>query len=172
MDIPPPQPHVAPAPGLPSALHLQSTLEALGRAPAAAAAAAAGDGVSLPAPQQFDFVPPLHALVARVHNDELDPKDLSHQANPIRVKVAKARQLVAELPDIARGIAAQQDEIRALEHRLNMQRRVIADALAVVRAQMCRSMPTASASSAADASAGVAGKSWGESMTIGMHLDD
>ena len=107
-----------------------------------------------------------------MHNDELDPKDLSHQANPIRVKVAKARQLVAELPDIARGIAAQQDEIRALEHRLNMQRRVIADALAVVRAQMCRSMPTASASSAADASAGVAGKSWGESMTIGMHLDD
>ena len=111
-----------------------------------------------------------------MHSDELDPKDLSHQANPIRVKVAKARQLVAELPDVARGIAAQQDEIRVLEHRLHMQRRVIADALAIVRVQLCHNMPAASVSSAAGAhtnpGAGVAGKDWNESMAVGMHLDD
>lgn len=111
-----------------------------------------------------------------MHSDELDPKDLSHQANPIRVKVAKARQLVAELPDVSRDIAAQQDEIRALEHRLRMQRRVIADALTIVRAQLlCRGMPTtdagADAHAHADSGTGMAGKGWDGSMTAEMHLD-
>ncbi|KAF8444299.1 RNA polymerase II transcription mediator complex subunit 9-domain-containing protein [Terfezia claveryi] len=87
-------------------------------------------------PNTFDFLPPLHSLINKVHADELPPQDLSHQANPIRVKLAKARQLVLDLPDMSRSIGEQKEEIRELEERIEKQRRVIREALEVVRREI------------------------------------
>ena len=79
---------------------------------------------SLP-PNAFDFVADTHALILRVFNDELDIKDIAQEANRIRLKIQLARQAVAGLPDVERGMEEQMEEIRELEERIRRQRGVL-----------------------------------------------
>ena len=58
-------------------------------------------------------------------NDELDPKDVAHESNPIRLKLAKARALVAALPAVDKTIEQQHAEIVALQQRIAQQRAMI-----------------------------------------------
>ncbi|KAF8423863.1 RNA polymerase II transcription mediator complex subunit 9-domain-containing protein [Tirmania nivea] len=90
----------------------------------------------LPPPNTFDFLPPLHSLISKVYADDLPPQGLSDQANPIRIKLVKARQLVLDLPDMSRSIDEQKEQIRELEERIEKQRRVIREALEVVRREI------------------------------------
>lgn len=75
---------------------------------------------SLPA-DAFDFLPDLHALLQRVFNDELDPKDVAHESSRIRLKMEKARVMVSELPDVNRSLEEQKKEIRELEEKIERQ---------------------------------------------------
>ncbi|KAA8913929.1 RNA polymerase II transcription mediator complex subunit 9-domain-containing protein [Sphaerosporella brunnea] len=83
-------------------------------------ATAAGD-TPIP-PNAFDFVPDLHELIQRVYSDEIDAKDIAHESNALRLKIAKARNLVASLPDANKSAEEQRAEIRALEERIAKQR--------------------------------------------------
>lgn len=85
---------------------------------------------SLPPPQTFDILPPLHALLSRLllPNNGADiptpspatikpisPKDLATAASSITAKIQKARVAVRELPGVEMGIEEQEDVIRELE---------------------------------------------------------
>lgn len=58
-------------------------------------------------------------------NDELDPKDVAHESNPIRLKLARARGLVAALPAVDKTIEQQHAEIAALQQHIAQQRAMI-----------------------------------------------
>lgn len=79
---------------------------------------------SLPA-NAFDFLPDLHALLQRVFNDELDPKDVAHESSRIRLKMERARVMVSELPDVDRSLEEQKKEIRELEEKIERQRGIM-----------------------------------------------
>lgn len=79
---------------------------------------------SLPA-NSFDFLPDLHALLQRVFNDELDPKDVAHESSRIRLKMERARVMVSELPDVDRSLEEQKKEIRELEEKIERQRSIM-----------------------------------------------
>lgn len=79
---------------------------------------------SLPA-NAFDFLPDLHALLQRVYNDELDPKDVAHESSRIRLKMERARIMVSELPDVDRSLDEQKKEIRELEEKIERQRNIM-----------------------------------------------
>lgn len=79
---------------------------------------------SLPA-NAFDFLPDLHALLQRVFNDELDPKDVAHESSRIRLKMERARVMVSELPDVDRSLDEQKKEIRELEEKIEQQRGIM-----------------------------------------------
>jgi len=76
-------------------------------------------------PNAFDFIADLQALIQRVVNEEMDPKELAHQSNPIRIKIQKARSHVSSLPDIDRTMEDQQKEIEELEDRIERQREML-----------------------------------------------
>ncbi|KAI5806181.1 RNA polymerase II transcription mediator complex subunit 9-domain-containing protein [Geopyxis carbonaria] len=76
-------------------------------------------------PNAFDFLPDLHVLLQRVYNDELDPKDVTHEANRIRLKIQKARNIVAELPQVNLTLEDQQKEIKELEEHIAKQRQIL-----------------------------------------------
>jgi hypothetical protein len=76
-------------------------------------------------PNAFDFLPDLHTLFQRVYADELDPKDVAHESNQIRLKIAKARNLVAGLPDVDKSLEEEQAEIKALEEKIAKQRAML-----------------------------------------------
>ncbi|KAF8250285.1 hypothetical protein K440DRAFT_542107, partial [Wilcoxina mikolae CBS 423.85] len=76
-------------------------------------------------PNAFDFLPDLHTLLQRVYSDELDPKDVAHESNQIRLKIAKARNLVAALPDVDKSPEEQQAEIKALQERIAKQKQML-----------------------------------------------
>jgi RNA polymerase II transcription mediator complex subunit 9 len=73
----------------------------------------------------FDFLPDLHALLLRASRDELDQKDVDHESSHIRLKIEKARAMVANLPDMDRTVAEQKREIQELEERIEKQRAMI-----------------------------------------------
>jgi hypothetical protein len=91
-------------------------------------------------PNAFDFLPDLHALLQRVFSDELDPKDVAHESNQIRLKIAKARNLVANLPDVDKSPEEQSAEIKILEERIAKQRAMLKGVaqLDVVKDQVSR----------------------------------
>lgn len=91
---------------------------------AAPSAAAAAAPTSLPA-NAFDFLPDLHALLQRVSNDELDPKDVAHESSRIRLKMERARVMVSELPGVDRSLEEQKKEIRELEEKIERQRGIM-----------------------------------------------
>lgn len=84
---------------------------------------------TLPPPQVFDILPPLHSLLSRLllpppadgltpsadATSPLSPKDLATAASSITNKIQKARTAVRELPGIEMGIEEQEDAIRELE---------------------------------------------------------
>lgn len=80
--------------------------------------------VFLPA-NAFDFIPDLHALLLRVSRDELDLKDVDHESSHIRLKMEKARAMVASLPDVDRSLEDQKKEIQELEEQIERQRDMI-----------------------------------------------
>ncbi|RPA95977.1 hypothetical protein L873DRAFT_1812063 [Choiromyces venosus 120613-1] len=73
----------------------------------------------------FDFIPDLHALLLRVSREELELKDVDHESSHIRLKMEKARAMVANLPDVDRSLEEQKKEIRDLEERIEKQRGMI-----------------------------------------------
>ena len=81
----------------------------------------------LPAPQTFDVLPRLHYLLSRLLPPQsttykdlapLQSKDLETQASEIKIHIQKAKAAVEQLPDVERGIGAQEDEIRELERKI------------------------------------------------------
>ncbi|KAL7270767.1 hypothetical protein RUND412_006517 [Rhizina undulata] len=73
----------------------------------------------------FDFLPDLHALIQRVANDELDAKDIAHESSRIRLKIQRARAMVAELPKVDKSLEEERKEIRELEERIARQKEMI-----------------------------------------------
>lgn len=57
----------------------------------------------------------------------LDLKELPTATNAIRIRIQKARAVVESLPDVHRSVAEQEEEIRALEERIERLKGVIAD---------------------------------------------
>jgi hypothetical protein len=100
-----------------------------------------------PAPQTFDILPEIYALVARLQlpsnpttdpsasqpADSLAPKDLPAAAVPIKLKIQKARAAVQSLPDLGRTVEEQELEIRALESRNESLRARVRDLAALAR---------------------------------------
>lgn len=93
-------------------------------APAPAAPESPVAPTSLPA-NAFDFLPDLHALLQRVFNDELDPKDVAHESSQIRLKLERARVMVAELPDVDKSLDEQKKEIKELEEKIERQKSIM-----------------------------------------------
>ncbi|MCJ1236148.1 hypothetical protein MMC14_004125 [Varicellaria rhodocarpa] len=81
---------------------------------------------SLPPPQTFDIIPPLHTLLSRLLPNPLDPnaqpslspKDLATEAAAIKIKIQLARSTVEMLPDVDRTVEEQMEEMRELEERI------------------------------------------------------
>jgi hypothetical protein len=100
-----------------------------------------------PAPQTFDILPEIYALVARLQlpsnpttdpsasqpADSLAPKDLPAAAVPIKLKIQKARAAVQSLPDVGRTVEEQEREIRALESRNESLRARVRELAALAR---------------------------------------
>lgn len=90
---------------------------------------------SLPSPQTFDIIPPLHNLLACLIANPLDPsnppslspKDLATEAGLIKLKIQKAKASIESLPDIDRSTEEQEAEIRELEERIRLLRSVRRD---------------------------------------------
>lgn len=84
---------------------------------------------TLPPPQLFDILPPLHSLLSRLllpasadgltpspdTTTPISPKDLATAASSITHKIQKARTAVRELPGIEMGIEEQEDVIAELK---------------------------------------------------------
>ena len=105
--------------------------------------------LQLPPPQTFEFLPPLHELLARieVYNNQqstsldqlfapeestdigsnyaelqpLNPKDLPTAALDIKARVRGAQREVEQLPDVDRTVEEQEEEIWELESRIKRQ---------------------------------------------------
>lgn len=95
--------------------------------------------LTLPPPQTFDFVPPLHGLLSRliVATTEdpatatpLSAKDLVSEASAMKIKIQKARAAVEALSDANRTVQEQEKEIRELEDRIEGLRHVLNDVAA------------------------------------------
>jgi hypothetical protein len=105
---------------------------------------------AFPSPQLFDLLPLLHALLLRLQPPPpppppgaatstsrlpssstsrsprpLDVKDLPTAAAPLKIRLQKARAVIAALPDIQRDVADQEREIAALDARIARLRRVL-----------------------------------------------
>jgi predicted ATP-grasp superfamily ATP-dependent carboligase len=101
-------------------------------------------------PETFDFLPPLHSLLARIllpsgaalppptgtgestegpettsGTGHLDIKDLGAAVSVIKVRIQKARVAVRSMSDIERSMEEQEEEIRELEERIAKQRGVL-----------------------------------------------
>jgi hypothetical protein len=104
----------------------------------------------LPPPETFDFLPPLHALLARIllpsgaalpppagtgegtegaettsGTGHLDIKDLGTAVSQIKVRIQRARVAVRGMSDVERSVEEQEEEIRELEGRIEKQRGVL-----------------------------------------------
>lgn len=95
--------------------------------------------LTLPPPQTFDLIPPLHALLSRliVATTEntttatpLSAKDLGSEASAMKIKIQKARAAVEALPDADRTVQEQEQEIRGLEDRIEGLKEVLNDVAA------------------------------------------
>jgi len=83
--------------------------------------AARPGGAQIP-PNAFDFVSDMHALISKIYNDELDPKDIIRESSHIFLKLNKARELVANLPSIEKTLEEQHETEKALEEHIAKQR--------------------------------------------------
>ncbi|KAK5130800.1 hypothetical protein LTR08_001633 [Meristemomyces frigidus] len=102
--------------------------------------------LNLPPPQLFDILPALHELLARIDHapsasdpspsstssasnyapvKPLDPKDLPTAILPLKAQMRKGLRAIERLPDIARSVQEQDDEIAELEARITRQDEVL-----------------------------------------------
>jgi hypothetical protein len=79
-------------------------------------------------PNAFDFLPEFHVLIQRVYTDDIDPKEIAHESNRIRLKIGKARALVSGLPEVDKTLEQQRAEIAALKDHIARQRSVLKEA--------------------------------------------
>ncbi|KAI9878250.1 MAG: hypothetical protein M1830_001473 [Pleopsidium flavum] len=92
----------------------------------------------LPPPQTFDILPTLtHILTLLLptntnnpsspptNNPTVDPKDLIPELNALKLKIEKARQAIAGLPDVERSVEEQEGEIEELVRRVEGGRGVL-----------------------------------------------
>jgi hypothetical protein len=86
----------------------------------APAGAQDGSGAALPegSPQQFE-------RVASSGNGKLELHDLGSATSAIRLKIQKARQIVANMPDVERTVEEQDEEISELETRVERQKAML-----------------------------------------------
>lgn len=106
---------------------------------------------TLPPPQTFDILSPLHELLARIEhvstqgdilptsedgNGEgigtryqnqppLEPKDLPGEILPLKAKIRKVLRELEKLPDMDRSVEEQREEIAELEERRRRQLEMI-----------------------------------------------
>lgn len=101
---------------------------------------------SLPPPQTFDILPPLHELLARIDHislpgehsssseecdarylelQPLEPKDLPGEVLPLKSKIRKALRELEKLPDMDRSVEDQREEIAELVLRKTKQEDMI-----------------------------------------------
>nr|POE92426.1 hypothetical protein CFP56_69673 [Quercus suber] len=124
---------------------------------------------TLPPPQTFDILPPLHELLARIDhvstqngltanidNDEsqgtryleiqpLEPKDLPAEVLPLKSKIRKALRELENLPDMDRSIEDQREEIAELIQRQAAQEAMIkalSQAAQGMRTELASNVPT------------------------------
>ena len=86
---------------------------------------------ALPPPQTFDFIPQIHALVARLLLDPADKnalmaKDLVGEITVVKRQIAHAKGVLQGLPDIGRSIGEQEKEIEKAKARVERLRGLIA----------------------------------------------
>ena len=99
----------------------------------------------LPPAQTFDVLPALHELLARIEHTSLppgdtgeesidhhytdlaplEPKDLPAEVLSIKSRIRRALRELEKLPDMHRSVAEQEQEIAALESRVQVQRAMI-----------------------------------------------
>lgn len=79
-----------------------------------------GSGAALPegSPQQLE-------RVASGGSGKLELHDLGSAASAIRLKIQKARQVVADMPDVERTVEDQEEEIAELETRVERQKAML-----------------------------------------------
>jgi hypothetical protein len=87
---------------------------------------------TLPPPQTFDFIPPLHDLLSRLLVDSNDssrqpltPRDLAIEAGGIKAKIQEARAAIAVLPDVDRNLDEQDAEMKLLEESIRAKRDIL-----------------------------------------------
>ncbi|KAK9471103.1 RNA polymerase II transcription mediator complex subunit 9-domain-containing protein [Dipodascopsis tothii] len=74
----------------------------------------------------FDLLPDLQDLIERVADGSLDPKNLDNEAGRIRIKIAKLKEALAQLPT-EEGIADQEREIEDLRETITKKRGLVDD---------------------------------------------
>ena len=104
----------------------------------------ASDKISLPPPQTFDILPPLHELLARIDHSSsdpltasaqdtvsytdskpLEPRDFPNEVQTIKAKIRKALRELEKLPDMERSVEDQEAEIAEMELRIRKQKEVL-----------------------------------------------
>lgn len=100
--------------------------------------------ISLPPPQTFDILPPLHELLARIDHSSsdpltasaqdtvsytdskpLEPRDFPNEVQTIKAKIRKALRELEKLPDMERSVEDQEAEIAEMELRIRKQKEVL-----------------------------------------------
>lgn len=88
----------------------------------------------LPNPSLFDILPPLHELLSRLLASTnqpyktAEPLEIHHlvaETSSVRNRIRRARREVEALPDVERSVAEQDEEIRVLRERIELQRGVL-----------------------------------------------
>jgi len=111
---------------------------------------AEGQELSALSPGIFDFVQPLHELMSRVLLSEIVDTDpavdamlsaappypnsqplpitqLAAEVSLVKIKLAKARDVIAGLPDVSRSAPAQIEEMQELRDRIQKQKAILTD---------------------------------------------
>lgn len=110
------------------------------------------DKISLPPPQTFDILPPLHELIARIDHSSsdpltasaqetvtytdskpLEPKDFPNEVQSTKAKIRKALRELEKLPDMERSVEEQEVEIAEVEERIRRQREELGGLMEVAR---------------------------------------
>lgn len=110
------------------------------------------DKISLPPPQTFDILPPLHELLARVDHSSsdpltasaqdtvsytdskpLEPRDFPNEVQTIKAKIRKALRELEKLPDMERSVEDQEAEIAEMELRIRKQKEVLGGLVEVAK---------------------------------------
>lgn len=99
---------------------------------------------TLPSPEVFDIIPPLHELLSRLLStattsngsttaiayksaEPLGFQQLVAEASAVRNRIRRARRAVEVLPDVEREVVEQEREIVELRARIEKQRKVLSE---------------------------------------------